>query len=62
MSMDDIDLIIDVIRDGQVLNPHDIPPAVSAEIEAALARGEGPKEIRHEGTCYVLFIRPCVYP
>lgn len=60
--MEEVDLIVDVILDGRVLNPHEIPPAVSAEVDTLLARGEGPKEIRHEGTCYLLFVRPCVYP
>lgn len=62
MCMEEVDLIVDVILDGRVLNPHEIPPAVSAEVDTLVARGEGPKEIRHEGTCYLLFVRPCVYP
>jgi hypothetical protein len=60
--MEDMDLIVDVILDGRVLNPQEIPSAVAAEVEALLARGKGPKEVYHEGTCYFLFVRPCVYP
>jgi hypothetical protein len=60
--MEALDLIVDVILDGRVLSPQEIPAAVSVEAEALLARGEGPKEIRHEGVCYLLFVRPCVYP
>jgi hypothetical protein len=60
--MEDMDLIVDVILDGRVLDPQEIPSAVSAEVEAILARGEGLKEVDHEGTRYLLFMRPCVYP
>jgi hypothetical protein len=60
--MEDMDLIVDVILDGRVLNPQEIPPTVSAEVEAILARGEGPTEIHYEGSRYLLFVRPCVYP
>lgn len=60
--MEAMDLIVDVILDGRVLNPQEIPPAVSAEVETIVACGEGPKEIHHEGACYLLFVRPCVYP
>ncbi|MGE0683986.1 MAG: hypothetical protein AB7P69_24160 [Candidatus Binatia bacterium] len=60
--MEDRDLIVDVILDGRVLNPQEIPPVISAEVETILVRGEGPTEIHHEGMRYVLFVRPCVYP
>jgi len=60
--MEDMDLIVDVILDGRVLNPPEIPPAVAAEVETLLSCGEGPKEIHHEGSRYLLLIRPCVYP
>jgi hypothetical protein len=60
--MEDIDIIIDVIVDGRVLDSKEIPPVVSAEIEAVLARGQEPKEIHHEGVRYLWLVRPCVYP
>ena len=61
--MDDFDIIIDVIRDGRVLNPEEIPMAVSAAIDVKLANGEmTPGEIEHEGTRYLWSVRPCVYP
>jgi len=56
------DIIIDVIMDGRVLLPQEIPPAVSAEIETTLANGDPPKEIISEGVCYQWSVRPCVYP
>jgi hypothetical protein len=56
------DIIIDVIVDGQVLLPHDIPPAVAAEIDAAVAEGTGPYEILCDGVRYQWAVRPCVYP
>lgn len=62
--MEDIieDIIIDVIVDGRLLHPKEIPPAVSAEIEATLANGEAPQEIIDEGVHYQWSVRPCVYP
>jgi hypothetical protein len=56
------DIIVDVIVDGRVLHPKDIPPAISAEIEATLAKGEAPQALEYEGVCYVWSVRPCVYP
>jgi hypothetical protein len=56
------DIIVDIIKDGRVLSLPEIPPAVAAEIEAAVARGEEPREILHEGVTYFWFVRPCVYP
>jgi hypothetical protein len=56
------DIIIDVIVDGRVLLPQEIPPAVSVEIETALAHGDTPREIIVEGVCYQWSVRPCVYP
>jgi hypothetical protein len=56
------DIIIDVIVDGLLLHPKEIPPPVSAEIEATLANGEAPKEITCEGVRYQWSVRPCVYP
>jgi len=61
--MHDIDIIIDVILDGRVLDPQEIPLAVSKEIDAKLERGEAaPGEIDHEGKQYLWLVRPCVYP
>ena len=56
------DIIIDVIVEGRVLLPKEIPPAVSAEIAATLLDEGAPKEITCEGVCYQWFVRPCVYP
>ncbi|HXG19261.1 MAG TPA: hypothetical protein VNN62_09340 [Methylomirabilota bacterium] len=56
------DLIIDIIKDGRVLTLPEIPPVIAAEIEAAVARGEEPREILYEGATYCWFVRPCVYP
>jgi len=56
------DVIIDVIVEGRLLLPKEIPPVVSAEIEATLANGEAPTEIHYEGVCYQWSVRPCVYP
>jgi hypothetical protein len=56
------DLIIDVIVDGRVLLPKEIPPAVTAEIDATVAKGEAPKEILYAGVRYQWSVRPCVYP
>ncbi|MGH8007598.1 MAG: hypothetical protein ACREQ3_11385 [Candidatus Binatia bacterium] len=56
------DLIIDVIVNRRVLLPKEIPPAVAAEIEAALTDGRAPEEIIHEGVRYRWSVRPCVYP
>ena len=56
------DLIIDVIVDGRVLLPKEIPPAVTAEIDAVLAKGAAPQEIFHAGVRYQWSVRPCVYP
>ncbi len=59
-SMEDV--IIDVIVDGRVLTPTEIPPAVSDQIEAALVNGDEPREIDHEWVCYQWSPRPCVFP
>jgi len=56
------DIIIDVIVDGRVLLPKEIPPDVSTEIEAALTDGHVPEEIIYEGVRYRWSVRPCVYP
>ena len=56
------DLIIDVIVNGRCLLPEEIPAQVSATIDAALTRGEGPAEIVCDGTRYLWSVRPCVYP
>lgn len=56
------DIIIDVIVDGRLLHPKEIPPAVSAEIEATLANEEAPREILCDGVRYHWSVRPCVYP
>ncbi|MGE0827383.1 MAG: hypothetical protein AB7G75_29520 [Candidatus Binatia bacterium] len=56
------DIIIDVVTGGRTLLPTEIPAAVSAEIDAALAHGEPPTEIHCDGVRYLWFIRPCVYP
>ena len=56
------DIIVDIIKDGRALKPADIPPEVVAEVDAAIARGEDPREILHEGETYCWFVRPCVYP
>jgi len=56
------DFIIDVIVDGRLLSPKEIPPAVAAEIAAALANGKAPKEILYAGVRYQWSVRPCVYP
>lgn len=56
------DIIIDVIVNRRVLLPKEIPPAVSAKIEAAVADGRVPGEIIYEGVCYQWSVRPCVYP
>ena len=56
------DIIVDVIADGRVLGPQEIPPAVSAEIALRLARKETPQEIHHQGIVYLWSVRPCVYP
>lgn len=56
------DIIIDVIVDGRLLHPKEIPSAVSAEIEASLANGATPQEILYEGVPYYWSVRPCVFP
>ncbi len=61
--MDDaFDIIVDIIMDGRVLGPQEIPLAVAAAIDAALARHEEPAEIQHDGIGYSWLVRPCVYP
>ena len=59
---DEYDIIIDVIVNGQCLLPQNIPPLVSATIEAALVRSEGPTEIVCDGVTYQWSVRPCVFP
>ncbi len=56
------DIIVDVIANGRILGPQEIPPPVAAAIDAALARNETPAEIHHDGIGYVWLVRPCVYP
>lgn len=56
------DVIIDVIVNGQVLTPTEIPPAMSDKIAAALVNGDYPREIEHKGVHYQWSTRPCVYP
>lgn len=56
------DVIIDVVVNGRVLLPHEIPLAVSEQIAATLAEEEPPQEIQYEGVCYWWSVRPCVYP
>jgi hypothetical protein len=54
----DCDIIIDVIANGRCLRPVDIPSHVSAAIDAALARDEGPAEIVYDGVNYLWLVRP----
>jgi hypothetical protein len=56
------DVIIDVIVNGRVLLPQEIPMAVTEAVRAILAKEEPPQAIEHEGICYCWSIRPCVYP
>ena len=56
------DVIIDVVVNGRVLLPQEIPQAVTKVIEATLATEAPPQDIQHEGVCYWWSIRPCVYP
>jgi hypothetical protein len=52
------DVIVDIIRDGRVLQPKEIPPAVMAEIAAAVADNAPPREIAYKGESYFWFVRP----
>ncbi len=56
------DIIVDIIKDGRALPPGEIPSEVAAEVNAAIARGEEPGTILHEGVRYYWFVRPCVFP
>lgn len=56
------DVIIDVVVNGRVLLPQEIPPAVTKAIAATLATPTSPQEIEYEGVCYWWSMRPCVYP
>ena len=56
------DVIIDVVVNGRVLLPQEIPPAVTEAIGATLVKEEPPREIQYEGVRYWWSIRPCVYP
>lgn len=56
------DVIIDVVVNGRVLLPQEIPLAVTEAIGATLAKEESPQEIQHEGVIYWWSVRPCVYP
>jgi len=56
------DIIIDVMVDGRLLHPKEIPSAVSVEIEATLDKGAAPQEIICEGVSYYWSVRPCVFP
>jgi hypothetical protein len=56
------DVIIDVVVNGRVLLPQEIPPVITKLIEATLVKEEPPQEIQYEGVCYWWSIRPCVYP
>jgi hypothetical protein len=52
------DVIIDIIADGRVLQPKEIPPAVMAEVAAAVDDNAPPREVRHNGRSYCWFVRP----
>jgi hypothetical protein len=52
------DIIVDVIANGRVLPPREIPDAVVGKIDVALARGEAPGEILYEGVRYLWLVRP----
>lgn len=52
------DVIVDVIRGGRVLQPKEIPPAVMAEVSAAVADNAPPREILYNGESYFWFVRP----
>jgi hypothetical protein len=52
------DIIVDIIRDGRVLQVKEIPPAVMAEVAAAVADNAPPREIRYNGGSYFWFVRP----
>jgi hypothetical protein len=52
------DIIIDVIVNGRCLLPADIPALVSATIDTALERGDGPGEIVCDGVKYLWSVRP----
>ena len=56
------DVIIDVVVNGRVLLPQEIPLVVREAIGAALAKEEPPQEIHYEGVSYWWSVRPCVYP
>jgi len=46
------DVIIDVVVNGRVLLPQEIPLTVTQVIEATLATEAPPQEIQHEGVYY----------
>ncbi len=52
------DIIVDIIRDGRVLQPKEIPPVVMAEVAAAVADNAHPREILYNGGSYFWFVRP----
>jgi hypothetical protein len=56
------DVIIDVVVNGRVLLPGEIPAAVTQVIATTLATDAPPQEIEHEGVRYWWAVRPCVYP
>jgi hypothetical protein len=56
------DVIIDVVVNGRVLLPQEIPSVVTEAIGAALTKEEPPQEILYEGVYYWWSVRPCVYP
>lgn len=55
---DGCEIIVDVVANGRCLRPAEIPPQVSALIDAAIARNEGPGEIVHDGVQYLWLVRP----
>lgn len=52
------DIIVDIIRDGRVLQPKEIPPVVMVEVAAAVADNAPPREILYNGGSYFWFVRP----
>ena len=55
-------IIIGVVTDGRTLSPHEIPPAVSAQIASAQNTGDPVCELEHAGVRYRWSVRPCMYP
>ena len=59
---DSEDIIVDVLVDGRVLSPKEIPPKVQAQIESALEREVSVHVIEQDGIHYFWSVRPCVFP